>query len=198
MKKEKDLSPKEWWICENEFCNNPLAKIIKGKIGFPEILEILGTGGQPFLVRPQYIRLYCIHCGKLNDVIAGEGLSEEWNKNWNQLRQDKEDSYENDDDDNFYTNPYFRNMLLSKLTPMQKRVFQYMQKNAHGEWTRDDIAKELQISEEDVNNAYKVIILSQADIKVEEINKELRLMKEEDIKFRKLLSEKKKGLDEKK
>ena len=194
MKKGKPLSPKEWWLCGGEFCANPLAKILKGQIGFPEVVEILGFDGQRFFVHPKYIKLFCIKCGKSNDIIGGDTLSDEWKSNFQRMQ---DDIGSEDDDENFYTNQYLRNLLIEKLNPAQKAVFQYMQRNPDGEWTMSDLAKELKIEEKSAAEAWGAIIRLQADIKVEEIHKELRQMDEEMKNFKKILADRGSRVDRK-
>lgn len=152
MKKKENKSPKNWWFCENEYCRHPLGKIVKGDFMNVEIIEIEGKNGEKFEVNPKFIDVFCKKCGEKNKILGGKLLSEDWNNNLKKNIEWEEELNNNElptTSEEFFINPYKRNLLLRKLTEKQKKIFNFlMQHKDYKELEFEKIAKELNISKD--------------------------------------------------
>ncbi len=131
MQKTLEGDRSMWWFCNNEDCEQKLAKIIKyEKTIHPQILEIEGLNGQKFKVRYNYIEVFCHKCGTQNTLFGGYPFSS--NKEWDEnFKKWQDDGFDDDDDlswEWFGRNPYKRNKLLKLLTENQKEAFTFLSK----------------------------------------------------------------------
>ncbi len=174
MTKKEYKSPKNWWLCENEYCRHPLGRIVKGDFMNIEILEIEGKNGEKFNIKPKFIDVFCKKCGKRNNVLGGKIASKDWDNNLKSHTEENDDLDEGELDE-FLANSYKRNKLLNLLTDKQKRLFNFfMQNKDYKELEFEKIAKELNISREILLKDWSII-----DQKVAEIDNEIRIKNSE-------------------
>jgi len=174
MTKKEYKSPKNWWLCENEYCRHPLGRIVKGDFMNIEILEIEGKNGEKFNIKPKFIDVFCKKCGKRNNVLGGKIASKDWDNNLKSHTEENDDLDEGELDE-FLANSCKRNKLLNLLTDKQKRLFNFfMQNKDYKELEFEKIAKELNISREILLKDWSII-----DQKVAEIDNEIRIKNSE-------------------
>jgi hypothetical protein len=181
--------PRKWWLCENERCQHPLGKIVRGDFMDVEAIELMGKSGEQFLAVAHFTTVFCKTCGQKNIIYGDKIGSEEWQGNIRKhIEYDLEDEGWRGE---YYDNSFKRNALLKLLTEQEKRTFEFMQKQRDGEWTINDGAKQLGISRDTTIKNIKSI--AERIIKLE-----ARWQKEERELIQNELEEMKKKLESRK